>query len=133
MWFITFSTRHPTSKTSLCLNRCLIKVKTKTLQVCLNKFCDLNWLLFINKDSSILAAIAFTSCWQLYRQLSLRTHFLPEHIYKRLTFSLFVIQSEKNQRNSMGLLSNAKIIFLIWNSKYKYTTWNFLFICTYDY
>ena len=33
----------------------------------------------------------------------------------------------------MDLLTNVKIIFLIWNSKYKYTTWNFLFIHTYDY
>ena len=46
---------------------------------------------------------------------------------------MFIIQSEEKQRNSMDLLTNVKIIFLIWNSKYKYTTWNFLFIHTYDY
>ena len=86
-----------------------------------------------NTNEPILAAIAFISCWQLYRQPFSRTHFLTEHIYKRLTFSMFIIQSEEKQRNSMDLLTNVEIIFLIWNSKYKYTTWNFLFIHTYDY
>ena len=38
MWFIIFSTKHWTCKTSLHLKRCLAKVKTKTLQVCLNQF-----------------------------------------------------------------------------------------------
>ena len=40
LWFTTFSTKHLICKTFLCLNRCLIKVKTKTLQVCLSQFCD---------------------------------------------------------------------------------------------
>ena len=46
MWFIIFSTKHWTCKTSLHLKRCLAKVKTKTLQVCLNQFCS-NSQLFI--------------------------------------------------------------------------------------
>ena len=37
---ITFSTKHAISKTSLCLNWCLIKVKVKPLQVCINQICD---------------------------------------------------------------------------------------------
>ena len=46
---------------------------------------------------------------------------------------MFIIQSEEKLRISIGRLTNVKIIVLIWNSKYKYTTWNFLFIHTYDY
>ena len=47
MRFITFSTKHPMCKISLCLNRCLMKVKTKILQACLSQFCNHSWLLFI--------------------------------------------------------------------------------------
>ena len=47
MWFINFSTKHPICKIFLRLNRCLIKVKTKTLQVWLSQFCDHSQLLLI--------------------------------------------------------------------------------------
>ena len=33
-----------------------------------------------------------------------------EHIDKRLTFLVFIIQSEEKQRNSIGILTNIKII-----------------------
>ena len=46
-WFAIFSAKHPVCKTSLRLNRWLIKVKTKTLQVCLSEFCNHSQLLFI--------------------------------------------------------------------------------------
>ena len=45
--FITFSTKRPICKTFLRLNRCLLKLKTKTLPVCLSEFCDHSRLLFI--------------------------------------------------------------------------------------
>ena len=86
-----------------------------------------------NQHKSISAAITFTSCWQLYRQPFSRTPFLTEHINRRLTFSVFIIQSEEKKRNSKGLLTNTKIIFLIWNSRYKYSTPKILFIHTYYY
>ena len=48
MGFINFfSTKHPICKTFLRLNRCLLKLKTKTLPVCLSEFCDHSRLLFI--------------------------------------------------------------------------------------
>ena len=49
-----------------------------------------------------MAAIACISCWQPYRQSLSRTPFLTEHIYKRLTFSVFIIQSKEKQSNSRG-------------------------------
>ena len=58
----------------------------------------------------LLAAGSFTN----------RTPFLTKYINKRLTLSVFIIQSEEKQRNSIGFLTNIKIIFLIWNSKYKW-------------
>ena len=39
----------------------------------------------------------------------------------RLTFSVFTIDGEEKERNSIGPLTNIKIIFLIWTSKYKYS------------
>ena len=42
-----FLTKYPMCRTSLRLNRCLIKVKRKTLPVCLSQFCDHSRLLFI--------------------------------------------------------------------------------------
>ena len=54
MWFITFFTKHPICKTSLCLSRCLIKVKTKTLQVYLSEFCNHSRLLFIALHSQVI-------------------------------------------------------------------------------
>ena len=95
MWFITFSTKHPICKASL-LNMCLIKVKTKTLQACLSQFCNHSCLLFIalyfqEIDISILAAITFISCWQLYRQAFSRGPFLTENINKKVTIIQIVI------------------------------------------
>ena len=45
--FFFFLTKHPMCRTSLRLNRCLIKVKRKTLQVCLSQLCDHSQLLII--------------------------------------------------------------------------------------
>ena len=106
MWFITFSTKHPICKASV-LNRCLIKVKTKTLQACLSQFCNHSCLLFIalyfqEIDISILAAITFISCWQLYRQPFSRGTFLTENINKKVTIiqiiAIFIIVYNSKQR-----------------------------------
>ena len=117
MWFITFPPKHPICKTSLRLNRCLIKVKAKTLQVCLSEFCNHSRLLFIALHFQIIKINPY------YLQLHLLAagsftdnhfqehNFLTEHIYKRLTFSVSIIQNEEKQRNSIGLLTNVKIIF----------------------
>ena len=76
MWFITFSAKHPICKTSLRLNRCLIK--TKTLQVNLSEFCDHSRLFLVE-------------------HLKNRT----EHVHKKLTFLVPLIQSKEKQRNSV--------------------------------
>ena len=115
MWFITFPTKHPICKTSLRLNRCLIKVKTKALQVCLSEFCNHSRLLFIalhfqvikinprQLQLHLLAAGSFTdNHFQEH-------NFLTAHIYRRLTFSVSIIQSEEKQRNSIGLLTKSKL------------------------
>ena len=103
MCFITFSSKHPICKTSLHLNRCLIKVSTKTLQVCLNQFCDHNWFLFIvlylqvininpcQLQLHLLAAGSFT-----------KSHF-QEHLFSRTQkqksdfFSVYNFKAKKNQ------------------------------------
>ena len=105
IWFIIFFTKHPICKTSLHLNRCLTKLETKTLQVCLSQFCDHTWVLFIalyfqvininpyQLQLHLLAAGSFTDN-------HFQEHlFLTEHINRRLTFSVFIIQSEEKQRN----------------------------------
>ena len=46
--------------------------------------------------------------------------YFQEHFDKRQTSSVFIIENVEKQRNSIGLLTNIKIFFLIWNSKYKY-------------
>ena len=83
-------------KRSLRLNRCLIKVNVKTLQVCLSQFAA----------TAITAVIAFVSCLQLNRQPFLRIPFLTEHSricfqlfvsYWRLACSVFIIQSKENK------------------------------------
>ena len=83
-------------KRSLRLNRCLIKVNVKTLQVCLSQFAA----------TAITAVIAFVSCLQLNRQPFSRIPFLTEHSricfqlfvsYWRLTWSVFIIQSKENK------------------------------------
>ena len=51
------------------------------------------------------------SCWQLYRQSLSRTPLLTEHINKRLTFSLFIIQSKEKQRKSIGLFDQYQDYF----------------------
>ena len=99
MWFITFSTKHPICKTSLRLNRCLIK--TKTLQVNLSEFCDHSRLFLVE-------------------HLKNRT----EHVHKKLTFLVPLIQSKEKQRNSVVFF----FFLLIWNSKYKCATKFFSFI-----
>ena len=104
MWFITFSTKHPICKKLLCLNRSLIQVKTKALEVYLSQFCQGIWLfhsanshLWREKDIFaatdkvalkifFLQARQFTSalqgfwCHPLHLQPFSRAHFLTKHI-----------------------------------------------------
>ena len=101
MGFITFSTKHPICKTFLRLNRCLLKLKTKTLPVCLSEFCDHSRLLFIalhfqvikgypyQLQSHSLAAGSFVD-----KRLS-RTPFFTKYISKKPVFSVFMIESEE--------------------------------------
>ena len=97
MWFITFSTKHPICKTSLRLSRSLIKLKVKTLQVCLSEFSDNNRLIVlyfqvinINPHQLQLHLLATGD----FADLS-RIPFLTEYINKRMIFSVFIIQSEE--------------------------------------
>ena len=56
MWFITFSTKHFSNKQNIptLAQVSLIKVKTKTLQLCLSEFCDHSQLLFIVLHSQVI-------------------------------------------------------------------------------
>ena len=103
MWFITFSTNHPICKKLLCLNRSLIQVKTKALEV-YPQFCQGIWLfhsanshlwrekdIFAATDKVVLKIFflqtrQFTSVPQgfwwhpLHPQPFSRAHFLTKHI-----------------------------------------------------
>ena len=102
MWFITFSTKHPICKTCLRLSKRLIKVKTKTLQACLSEFCDRSQLLFIALHFQVMKVIHI-SCNCIYQLLAalqptvFKNTLLTKRIYKRLTFSVCIIQSEEIQ------------------------------------
>ena len=140
MWFITFSTKHLIFKTSFRLNRCLIKVKIKTLQVGLHQrilgpqATLVHCITFpSNKHQSILAVIAFISCWQLYRQSCSRTPFLTE-------FSVYNSKWRKKKRFNRAFdqyqhLIHSYLLLLkqqTWKCKrnckpvLKYTWWVFL-------
>ena len=65
MWFINFSTKHPICKIFLCLNRCLVKIKTKTLQVCLSQFYDQNINTPHKKIYSLKAIVTETTSMEM--------------------------------------------------------------------
>ena len=65
MLFINFSTKHPICKIFLCLNRCLVKIKTKTLQVCLSQFYDQNINTPHKKIYSLKAIVTETTSMEM--------------------------------------------------------------------
>ena len=77
MWFVTFSTKHLICKTSLRLNRCLIKVKTKLLQVCLCQFCIHSQLLLIALYFQVITTNPLQL--QLHSLEYLHSMFSPKH------------------------------------------------------
>ena len=86
------------------------------MQFSLSQFCDHNQLFFV---VLYFQAININPYYLLFHLLAagsftdnrFQEHFfLTEHIDKRLSFLVFIIQSEEKQRNSIGILTNIKII-----------------------
>ena len=133
IWFIPFSTKYPLCKTFLRLNRCLIKVKIKTLQLFLCQFCNHSCLFFIALYFQVIdihiAAIAIISCWQLYRKPFSRTSFLTKHFNKKLTITQIVIiiiiaynskRRKTNKFNRSFEQFEKYTLCQIWNTLAKY-------------
>ena len=126
MWFITFSTKHPICKTFLRLNQCFIKTKTKTLQICLGKFCDHSRLLFIVLyfqaininpfDTSVLvcpstAKISKKTFSQIFMKSSTQPNFDMENSKIELIFPNFSFSSLFLPRLVKNVFKNGSKIF----------------------
>ena len=96
MWFITYSTKHSICKTSVGLNRCLIKVKAKTQQACLSQFCNHNHLLFIVLYFQVIDINPYLLQFHLLPSGSFTDSHFQEHLFlteniKKLTIIRIVI------------------------------------------
>ena len=109
-----FSTTHPTGKTSLRLDRCLIKKRTKTVQVCLRQFCNHSRIFVIVLYFQVISINPYQLQLHLLAVRSFTDNHFQEQLFNRThlqktdSFSVYNLKQRK-KRNSIWL--NSRLLF----------------------